>query len=98
MHDSTYGARGGDSSTVNPSLLSSGVKNIYIQRAWSGSRGFIAHKTDGSLVCFGHYAMNPHDTSYGIRKASFYNDSAIYPEEISSGIEKVFFLITHKQQ
>ena len=35
--------------------------------------------------------MNPHDTSYGIRKASFYNDSAIYPEEISSGIEKVFF-------
>ena len=53
MHDSTYGARGGDSSTVNPSLLSSGVKNIYIQRAWSGSRGFIAHKTDGSLVCWG---------------------------------------------
>ena len=32
MHDSTYGAKeGGNSSDVNPSLLSSGVKNIYIQ-------------------------------------------------------------------
>ena len=35
--------------------------------------------------------MNPHNTSHGVRKATFYNDSAIYPEEITSGIEKVFF-------
>ena len=34
--------------------------------------------------------MNPHNTSYGIRKASFYNDSSIYPEEISSDVEKLF--------
>ena len=53
MHDSTYGARGGDK-TVNPSLLSSGVKNIYVLRAYSNTRGFIAHKTDGSLVCWGN--------------------------------------------
>ena len=53
-------------------------------------RGFLALKNDKSLVCWGDSYNNPHHTSYGIRKPTFRNDSAIYPEEINSNIEKVF--------
>ena len=92
LHHTSYGPRGGNSSTVNPSLLTSNVKDIVIQMG--DYKGFIAIKNDKSLVVWGNNSyLNPHHTSYGVRKPTFYNDSAIYPEEITGNIEKVF---THR--
>ena len=87
FHNTTYGARDANSSTVNPSLLSSGVKEIH----YTNTKSFVAIKDNGSIVIWGGGLYgNIHHATYGARIPGTFNSNVITPSGLSSGVVKIF--------
>jgi len=73
---------GSDPSQAIKNLISSGVKGIY-----SMSTGFVAHKTDGTAVCWGGATGHEINTKYHDMSNQLVNIRDVYP-----GYESVVFI------